>query len=194
MTWYLCTTTTKILSPAPGAEKVRGDFAVAAQLQAAGIEAMAPRRIDFVRRGKKRNAEPVISAWLPGYVFANIPAHRFAEVITTTKGMSRSVMAIHPSEMEGTKERPGVRDFCQMADAKLAEAERIISRQDRFEMAQFNQGDLIEIIGGPFFERAAQFVRMVRAAGDDFDMIEAEVEMFGSKVRARLDPLDVRAR
>ena len=188
MTWYLGITATKLIAPAMGAAKIRGEFAVEAQLRAAGIEATAPRRIEFKRLGKKRQPQPVESAWLPGYVFANIPADRYAEVIATTKGLSPTLMAIHSTEM-----RENVQPFLRMAAAKLEEAEQIIDRKDRAAMVQFNPGDGIEIVGGPFFDRAATFLRMVSAAGSDFPMVEAEVEMFGGRVPVKLDPLHVRA-
>ncbi|KIC11406.1 hypothetical protein RA19_08740 [Leisingera sp. ANG-M1] len=86
MTWYLGITTTQkgtlprnlhfVVETGEGPEIVsqkQGEFTVERQPRALGVEAFAPRKIEFKRQGKKRCAEPVTSAYLPGYIFADIP-------------------------------------------------------------------------------------------------------------------------
>ena len=183
--WYPCITATRLLSPFPGAEKIRGDFAVAAQLQDLGLAAHAPRKIEFKRQGKRRYADAIQNAYLPGYVFAQIPAHRFQEAIAV-KGMGRNLMMIQPREV-----RDHVLPFIDAASAEEAEALRIMARNDHAEMCGFKAGQALEIISGPFMERAVEFRRMVRNA-EGWAEIEAEASLLGQNVRVRIDPLDVR--
>lgn len=185
MTWYLGRTTTRHIAPEPGAEKERGEFAVERQLRALGIEAHAPRKIEFKRVGKKRHAEPITSAYLPGYVFADIPAELFTRAIHC-RGISSTLLAVTPQEV-----RRHVQPFLAKVDDENAEAKRIIDSRDRAAMCQFEPGQALGILAGPFMERAAKFLRMVQAAHDLHPMIEAESEMFGRAVRVKIDPLDV---
>ncbi|KIC39367.1 transcription termination/antitermination protein NusG [Leisingera sp. ANG-M7] len=186
MTWYLGITTTRHIAPSPGADKERGEFAVERQLRALGLEAVAPRRIEFKRQGKKRYAEPVTSAYLPGYIFAEIPAAMFTKAIQC-RGLSPSLMAVSPQEV-----RRHVQPFLSKVEQENAEAQRIIDSRDRAAMCQFEPGAALEVLAGPFMDRAANFVRMVQAAHDLHPMIEAEAEMFGRSVKVRIDPLDVK--
>ncbi|MFV1798192.1 hypothetical protein [Phaeobacter sp. Ay1a-4a] len=186
MTWYLGTTTTRLIAPEPGSEKERGEFAVERQLRALGIDAHAPRKIEFKRVGKKRHAEPITSAYLPGYIFAEIPAALFTQAIGC-RGLNPSLMAVSPQEV-----RKHVQPFLSMVDQEAAETERIIASRDRAAMCQFQPGQALEILSGPFMDRVVSFTRMVEAAHDMHPMIEASVQMFGQVSKVRVDPLDVK--
>lgn len=187
MTWYLGRTTTRLIAPEPGADKERGEFAVERQLRALGLEAHAPRKIEFKRVGKKRHAEPITSAYLPGYVFACIPAALFTRAIAC-RGLSSTLMAVTPQEV-----RRHVQPFLSKVEGENAEAERIIASRDRAAMCQFKPGDALDILAGPFAERLVKFTRMIEAAHDSFPMIEAQMEIFGRLTKVQVDPLDVRA-
>lgn len=186
MTWYLGITTTRHIAPEPGADKERGEFAVERQLRALGLEAVAPRRIEFKRQGKKRHAEPVTSAYLPGYIFAKIPAGMFTKAIQC-RGLSPSLMAVSPQEV-----RKHVKPFLSKVADENAEAERIIASRDRAAMCQFEPGAALEVLAGPFADRLVSFTRMVRSAHDLHPMIEARMTMFGQLVRVKIDSLDVK--
>jgi transcriptional antiterminator NusG len=187
MTWYLGRTTTRLIAPEPGAEKERGEFAVERQLRALGIEAHAPRRIEFKRVGKKRHAEPITSAYLPGYIFAEIPASMFTRAIQC-RGLSASLMAVPAQEV-----CRHVQPFIAKVKSENADAERIIESRDRAAMCQFQPGEALDVLAGPFAERLVKFTRMVEAAHDSFPMIEAQIEILGRLTRVKIDPLDVRA-
>lgn len=187
MTWYLGRTTTRHIAPEPGAEKERGEFAVERQLRAMGIEAHAPRRIEFKRVGKKRHAEPITSAYLPGYIFAEIPADMFTRAIQC-RGISTTLMAVTPQEV-----RRHVQPFLAKVDDENAEANRIIDSRDRAAMCQFEPGQALDVLAGPFAERVVKFSRMIETAHDAFPMIEAQMEILGRLSRVKVDPLDVRA-
>jgi len=186
MTWYLGITTTRLIAPYPGAEKERGEFAVERQLRALGLQAHAPRKIEFKRVGKKRQPDPVTSPYLPGYIFAEIPAAKFAAAIQCN-GLRPTMMAIPPQEV-----RRHVLSFIDRVAAENMEAERIVASRDRAAMCQYKTGQSLEILAGPFQERAVRFLRMVKASHDMHPMIEVEAELFGQGVRMKVDPLDVK--
>lgn len=185
--WYLGITTSRLIRPKPGAEKIRGEFAVEHQLCEIGIDAIAPKRVDFIRKGKNRFPEPEISPYLRGYIFADIPAERFTEAIQA-QGLSSSLMAITPQEM-----RCHVYPFLERAKQEEQEAQRIIARRDRAAMCQFQAGQAVDVLSGPFQDRTLSFVRMVHSATGQFPEIECEGDLFGRKVKIRVDPLDVRS-
>ena len=187
MTWYLGITTSKHIAPEPGAEKERGEFAVERQLRSMGLQAFAPRKIEFKRQGKKRHAEPVTSAYLPGYIFAEIPAAMFAQAIQC-RGLSSSLMPVCKAEVE-----KHVQPFLSKVAEENAEAQRIIDSRDRAAMCQFEPGAALEVLAGPFADRVVSFTGMVQAAHDMHPMIEAQMEIMGRLTRVKVDPLDVRA-
>ena len=169
-----------------GGEKLRGEFAVERQLQDMGIDAWTPRKITFMRRGKKRHPEPVIAPYLPGYVFADIPAEAFREALQARGAFATT---LHLSQ----RSSPTVRAFQRRVEAENAEANRIIAANDRAAMVQFNPGDALEILAGPFAERLVKFRRIVMAGNKDYPQIEWETDMLGQMVRGTVDVLDVRS-
>lgn len=186
MTWYLGITTTRHIAPHPGAEKERGEFAVERQLHHLGIEAHAPRKIEFKRVGKKRRPDPITSPYLPGYIFAQIPAELYATAIQCN-GLRPTMLTIPEQEV-----RRHVLRFIDRVAQENAEAERIIANNDRAAMCQFDAGQALEVLAGPFQERAVRFLRMVQSAHDMHPMIEAEADLFGRAVKVKVDPLDVK--
>jgi len=200
MTWYLGITTTRKIAPFPGAEKERGEFAVVRQLQAMGIEAHAPVRITFLRKGKRRYAEPETEVLLPNYVFADIPDDLYHAAIRA-RGLAPTLMAISRADMTGVRKDKdqnevqtgkGLSEFITRANAKAEEARRIIDRNDRAAMCQFDPGDMLEILSGPFMNQVVRFTRMVSAAHEMHPMVGFEGELFGRAVPGVIDPLDVR--
>lgn len=168
-----------------GGEKLRGEFAVEQQLQDMGLTAWTPRRITFIRRGKKRHPEPVIEPYLPGYVFADIPSEAFHEALQARGAFSTT---LHLSAGSFAT----VRAFQRRVEVENAEANRIIAANDRAAMVQFSPGDALEILAGPFAERLVKFRRIVMAGNPCVPQVEWESDMLGQMVRGTVDVLDVR--
>lgn len=185
MNWYLGITTSKMISPIPGHEKIRGEAAVEKQLLAMGLDCFVPTQITFKRRGKNRYAEPCVEYVCPNYIFANVPPDRYAEALGV-KGLARCMMRIPNQEAEWH-----LAPFRARLVEDNAEAMRIIEEGDRRAMCEFKPGEVLEIISGPFADQCVEFCRSVREVGAPFDLVEGEVEVFGQKARVRLDPLDV---
>jgi transcriptional antiterminator NusG len=186
MTWYLGITTSRMIPPFPGADRIRGEAAVEKQLQAIGIECFVPTRTVFKRQGKNRYAEPVVEYMCPNYIFANIPADQYADAVAV-RGISRTLMMVPAVEV-----KRHLRPFIARVAADQEEALRIIESGDRREMSTYQPGDALEIIAGPFAGFMLQFKAMLERSGDPFPMVEGEVEIFGRDTPVRLDPVDVR--
>ncbi|KIC22425.1 hypothetical protein [Leisingera sp. ANG-Vp] len=150
------------------------------------FDGLAPRKIEFKRQGKKRHAEPVTSAYLPGYLFADIPPELLAQAIQC-RGLSPSLMMVSGQEV-----RKHVLPFLAKAAEENAEAQRIVESRDRAAMCQFQSGTALEVLAGPFIGRVVTFTSMVQAALDLHPMVEARTQIFGQSVRVRVDPLDVK--
>lgn len=183
MTWYLGVTATGLMRPYPDADRQRGEFAVQQQLTDMGIECWAGRRTEFLRRGKNRYAEAIVSPYLRGYIFANIPEYLFHTAIQS-KGLRPTLMAITSREMDDQ-----IKPFMARVDAEDAEAQAIAARNDIAEMTQYEPGERISILSGPFADRVATFCRMVH--GPDFPLLEFETTLMGRSVYTRIDPLQV---
>ena len=206
MAWYLGITTTRKIIPMPGMDKERGEFAVERQLQSMGVDAFVPKFIEFKRQGKRRYADAIPTPYLPGYIFADLSPEQFYKALEV-RGMARTLMALTAHDLNGTPpkedergkpkpgtEKVGVLRFREIAAQKEAEGRRIIESNDRAEMVQYNPGDVLDIISGPFLERAVRFIRTIDSAHSPFPMIEGETELFGRTTKIQIDPLDVKVR
>lgn len=184
MTHYLGITATRKIAPTPGAEKIRGELAVKAQIEALGGTCEAPEEITFERRGKSKERKPTRKIILPGYVFFCIEDERY-HLLRTVEGLGAGFMRISWFEMAHQ-----IIPFLARAAEARAEAERIIAKGDRAAMCSFAPGDAVELLSGPFMDRAATFVRMVQQ-GDGWPMAELDMGIFG---KVRVDAGDVRGK
>jgi transcriptional antiterminator NusG len=185
--------TTTALVRANG-ERIKGEWAVEVQMQEIGCKIYDSRTVEFIRKGKDRFARPEYRPALPGYVFADIPYDLFGRAVHV-KGAWGSALPIYQVEKRNKlKETPhdaAMRFFASLEE-KRVEAERIKSRADL--VAEFDPGEPLNIISGPFAELLADFRRMVKTAHDRFPMIEAQMEIMGQKTTVKIDPLDVAKR
>lgn len=152
------------------------------QLEAIGLQAIAPRRVDMIRQGKRRRPDAVISAYLPGYVFAwfgddDWHAVREAKHVINLMGVSPQT------------ERH-VRAFIARVEADFAARMAQIEAGER--VSEYNPGDLLTILAGPFAGQLARFGRMVERAHVLVPQIEATLDVFGRPVRVELDPIAVK--
>lgn len=189
---YAIPTTTALIRT--NGERIKGEWAVEIQMQEIGCKVYDSRTVEFIRKGKDRFARPEYRPALPGYVFADVPDDLFGRAVHV-KGAWGSALPIYQVEKRNRlKETPhdAAMRFFALLEEKRAEAERIKSRSDL--VAQFNPGEPLSIIAGPFADLLADFRRMVKTAHDTFPMIEADMHIMGRKTTIRLDPLDVAKR
>jgi len=173
------------------------EFEVMDDLASIGVECWQGKRIEFERRGKSRIAEPFEYPALPNYIHITAPFHRVSDIMDI-RHLSRTVKFMHEADVMGWQV------FKRAAEARLAEAQRIIAERARMDAAKASRqdvinlissykfGDALEIQGGAFAGMLATFGRMVVKPGTAHPMVEAKVQLFGGEVAAALDPLDVR--
>lgn len=191
------------------------EFEVMDNLAEMGVTYWHGKRIEFERRGKSRIAEPFEYPALPNYLHITAPFHMVSDIMDI-RHLSRTIKFLHPADVRGWFM------FKMSAEARLADAKRIIAQRERLvaeaakaradgrsaehakavasaarqevisAMSQYKAGDTIEISGGAFAGMLATFGRMVVKPGTAHPMVEAKVELFGGETTATLDLLTVR--
>ena len=158
------------------------EFNVQEQLEALGLECAVPRKVELIRQGKRRRPDAITSAYLPGYVFAWFEADdwhaiRGAKHVRTMMGVSAQSERL-------------VRAFVNRVEADYAERMARIEAREKLE--EYNPGDLLQIMTGPFAGQLATFSRMLETAHDVFPLIEAELDVFGRMAKVQVDPIAAR--
>lgn len=169
------------------------------QIEALGLEAIAPRRVDLIRQGKRRYPDPVTSAYLPGYVFAWFGDGDW-HVIRHIKEV-RTMMGVSPQSERLVRafidrvEADYAQRMAQIEAANAIPNQRPNRKKRKAALAlvsEYNPGDLLTIMTGQFAGQLAAFARILQTAHDVFPEIEAEMDMMGQTVKLRLDPISVR--
>ena len=150
--------------------------------EAVGLECHVPRRVDVKRAGNRRRPDVVVSAYLPNYVFIWAADHQYAWMKDVKH--VRSIMGIGPGSERA------VRAFISRVESDFAARMSQIEASER--VAEYNPGDLLQIITGPFAGQVARFTRMVEGANDIFPSVFASMDLMGRETGVRLDPLHVR--
>lgn len=191
MTWYALPTTTATIRI--DGERLRGELAVTRQLQCMDIVADAALEARFVRKGNDRNFELTYAPLLPGYVFAEMNEEQHAKGIRVDGALGRSLKIIksRKPESRACMEAQAVKFLAALAKDR-AEAERIALSRDKAAMCAYKPGEVLDIIEGAFIEMLAHFRGLTQKPGDQYPMIEADIDMMGRKTPVRLDPLSVR--
>lgn len=152
------------------------------QLEALGLTCSVPLVAEAKRRGKNRYAELVERPYLPGYAFAWFGAEDW-HTIKQAKHV-RTMMGV-----SAQSERL-VLAFLDRVEADYMErSAQILAGQ---KVAEYNPGDLLQIMTGPFAGQLARFTRMLETAHDVFPLIEAELDVFGQVAKVRVDPIAAR--
>jgi transcription antitermination factor NusG len=159
------------------------EFQVTADIEALSCEVICPIRGRFIRKGKQRRAELQEEPYLPNYIFANIPAERYLEVLAT-KGLAKTTRVVSGAEMKR------VRLFQREARAEYAEQVRISQNQQ--VVAEFSPGEAVRFLDGRFGDQLVTFRGVVERAHDLYPKLQLETEMMGRTVKMEADPLDIR--
>jgi len=157
------------------------EFDAQEEAEALGLWAIVPRRVDMLRRGVQRRAEPVITAYLPNYLFFRSDNEGWHWM----KGSKtvRTVMGVSPGNAAL------VDAFINRVEADFAARMAQIEAGQRVD--EYEPGDLLEIITGPFAGVLASFKRVAEGAGI-FPELVVETQLFGQAVTVRVDPIAAR--
>lgn len=157
------------------------EFDAQEEAEALGLETYLPRRVDMIRRGTDRRAKPVISPYLPNYMFVRMDADGW-HWLKCSKHVC-DIMGIIPQQERA------VMAFIAKVDADYTARMAQIEAGERVD--EYRDGDVLEIIKGPLAGQFARFRRIVEGKGI-FPEIEAEAELFGQSVRVTVDPIAAR--
>jgi transcription antitermination factor NusG len=157
------------------------EFDAQEEAEALGLWAMVPRRVDMLRKGFNRRAEPVISAYLPNYMFfrsGNEGWHwmKGSKTVRTVMGVSPGNAAL-------------VDQFIDRVEADFAARMAQIEAGQRVD--EYEPGDLLQIVTGPFAGVVASFKRVAEGASM-FPELVVETQLFGQAVTVRVDPIAAR--
>ena len=200
-TWYAVRTQTRLIRPATDIRdederrdennrfiqvpRIRGELAVERDLQAMGIEAVCPIQIEFKRKAKDRRPEPYETPYLPGYIFAAIPAYLFRDAMQV-KGIGSDLMMVH------SKAERALHSFLRKVETERLEAQCIHAEGDLAAIHGFKAGQAIELLGDAFLGQLATFKGIVKSSGDQFAKVQFSMPMFGGDVSGECRLEDVR--
>ena len=165
---------------------VRGgrEFEVEQAIQEMGLGVYCARRMRFIRKGKKRRAEPEVSPYLGNYIFVDIPAERYLDVLAV-KYLAGTTYALSGRDMRA------LGAFKDAVDTEYAEQDR--KRRNQEAISEFTPGQALKMLDGQFSDNMLTFRSLVERPHDIYPKIKAEMELFGQTVSVEVDPLQVRA-
>jgi transcription antitermination factor NusG len=176
------------------------EFDVEEQATTLGIQAIVPRRVDIIRRGKRRWPDAIESPFLPNYVFVWMTEEEWHWLKDIPEVCS--MMAVGPNETRKVREFIGKSDLAyqermaEIREAQNAERADHKTRKARFaavrRLSEYEPGALIDIISGPLQGQMARFRKMVERADELFPKIAADMDLMGRVVPVEIDPLDAR--
>lgn len=182
------------------------EFEVADKLASLGFTVWCGRRIDFIRKGKRRRPEAVEKPKLPNYLFLTLTPDEWHDLRRReVKHLAQTMYQLTARDIAGrppVKNKEGVlidpgwiglAAFKEQVDAAHAEGQRIAKNNDIAEMAQYRAGQRLVDLTGTFADVCLTFRRMVERAHETYPKVEADMEMFGRMTRVYLDPISVKA-
>lgn len=189
---YAIPVTTMLVRNRSG-QRIKGEWAVEEAMSALGCSIHDTRTVEFLRKGKQRYATPEYRQALPGYVFASIPDELFGAAVHVKGAWGSALPIIQVQKKDKLTDTPydQAMRFFAMLKEKRDEAERIKTRADL--VAEFDPGEPLEILRGPFSEQLVTFQKMVHSAHDLFPKLRVEMEIMGRKTTVDVDPLDVKS-
>ena len=151
-------------------------------IQAMGLDCIVPRKVEMIRRGNRRRPDVVESPFLPNYLFVWANPEEWYW-LRDVKHVA-NIMGVSPQE-----ERL-VRAFIDRVQSDYTTRLAQIAAGER--LAEYNPGDILEIMLGQFAGKTATFIAMVERAHELFPRIKADMEAMGRVVQVELDPLQAR--
>lgn len=160
------------------------EFEVAGEIEKLGMDVYCARRMRFIRKGKKRRAEPEVSPYLQNYLFVNIPAERYLDVLAI-RYLASTTMALSKAD----KRALGL--FRAAVDAEFATQEK--KRLNQEAVSEYEPGQALQFLDGRFSDSMLTFRAIVERPHDVHPKIKASMEMMGREVTMEIDPLSVKA-
>lgn len=161
------------------------EFSAQEQCEVLGYRCDVPRKVELIRHAKRRRPDIIVKPFLPNYLFVHGNDDVF-HAIRDIKEVRGTAMGIGPQNARQ------VLAFIARVEADYAERMAQIEAGQR--VTEYEPGDLLTLMTGPFAGQIATFRRMVESAHDVFPKIEAELTMnlMGKPVLAVVDPINAK--
>lgn len=168
------------------------EFEVEEVMQALGLYPWVPRRRASRYIKEKREAIAYDVAYVPKLIFSVIPAIYWPDV-TGIKHVIGKPVPLSRLDIEGDRSRdaPGLKQFKAAVEAEYADAKR--REENSMYQCQYEPGQALEMLSGPFDGFRAEFQGVIRRAHDDYVRLRVAVEIFGRETVTEVDPDKVRA-
>ena len=167
-----------------GYAKAGHEFAVQADLAELGITSWVARQINAKRVPTSRVAVAVVAPYLPNYIFIDCTDDQWHK-LRDVKHLASTMVSIAPRAV-----RAYLDPFRDQVEADYAARRAAIDAGER--VAEYQPGDLLEIMAGPLIGQLATFRKLAETDHDIFPRIKADVELFGRVATIDLDPIHAR--
>lgn len=168
-----------------GYAKSGKEIEVCKEINDLGLKAHCAIKVEMIRTGKNRKAEPVTTPVLPNYVFIEADVENWFDLIQV-KHLASTKTVCPAADI------PRVMGFVRRCEAEHRHQSARIEAGEA--LPTFKQGQTLEIVSGALGGLMARFRGVVENDIDSqFPAIEAEVDLMGQAVITRFDPLDVKA-
>ena len=157
------------------------EMQVADDLRLLGIPVWCGRVIRWKRKGKDRRPEAYEEPALPNYIWADMTAEQFYQA-QKVKFLASTMQLVPHSATAG------LRTFQRAAD-RAYEAQDAARRRAEAPLPEFDVGQALKMVGGPFADMVVTFRGIINAS----DALRRQIEADGPFGRMKLDPFDVRA-
>lgn len=168
---------------------------IGAEKEAAGICALhgafswAPERLEFCRvKDERRPSLHSFPAW-PGYIFAEMHDDAFADIMQARERSKKIARDIWPTWRQISKsEWPRVMAALAYVRDESYRVRRQVEAGER--VAEFNKGQLLELIGSAFVGQMVRFREVVEKGRALEQKLKVDHELLG---RITVNAVDVRA-
>lgn len=159
------------------------EFSAQEQCEVLGYTCQVPRKIEVIRKAKRRFPDVTVTPLLPNYLFISGGDDAFHAVKAIKE--IRGIIGIGPQSAKQ------VQSFIDHVEADFESRSAQIAAGQR--VAEYRPGDLLTLMTGPFAGQAARFRRMIED-NSAFPKIEAEltISLMGKPVMAIVDPINAK--
>lgn len=177
--------------------RAKHEFEVEEAIRDLGLWVAAPKSLERKRIGRtKRDVKFYDAPYVPNFLFAEIPADRFLDVVAV-KHVAPTLTPVSRGDWAGGTDsrgnvRQGVAHFLDAVDSEYRARDK--ERENlNAPVWEFQPGQALEVLSGPFKGFMATFRRMIEQPHHSFAKVGAEAEVFGRTTPFEIDPLDVRS-
>lgn len=168
------------------------EFEVEQAMKDLGLRPWVPRRRDSRYIKEKRSAVGYDVAYVPKLIFSVIPAIYWPDVVKI-KHVIGKPCPLSRLDIQGDASRnaPGLMQFRDAVEAEYADALR--REANSLYQCQYEPGQALELLSGPFDGFRAQFQGVIKRAHNDYVRLRVALEVMGRETMIEVDPDKVRA-